>query len=70
MWATVQLVDEKQTYKFVAHQWIRRKNLPWLMCKTCGLLLLKNAFTKWCDSKDCLNEIHSEFSNARIRYTR
>lgn len=38
------------------------KGIPWLVCAKCGLVALRNPFTKWCMSNGCN---HSEHPNYR-----
>ena len=47
-------------YKFEGHNPIKRKSMPWLVCKHCGLIYLRNKFTSWAIKKGCMNHWHPE----------
>lgn len=36
-----------------AHQWVKWKSIPWLVCKRCGLVWLKNLATSLAVRKGC-----------------
>jgi hypothetical protein len=40
------------------------KCIPWLVCKKCGLIYLKNDFTQWCIRMGCNNEDHPNYKAA------
>lgn len=68
-WVTVQIEDEEISYKYEAHSIIPLKNTPWLYCKYCGLLVLKNKFSQWCYRMGCLNEYHNQYSQMLLKFT-
>lgn len=49
---------DKFSYKYEAHAPTKVKFMPWLMCKHCGLVYLRNEFTNWAIKKGCLNHYH------------
>jgi len=67
MWVTEEIgVTPKEVYKHVAHgPWIPMKGTGKTYCKGCGLLNAKNAFTKWCVRKGCLNDLHPSYQAKR-----
>ena len=57
--------NETIRYTYEAHTFVKMyRSLPWLVCKHCGLLLLRNDFTQWCVSKGCLHEYHPGYKKA------
>lgn len=56
-----------EKYKFEIHEPVRIKSLPWLVCRKCGLVYLKNDFTFWCMKKGCNNEDHEDYNKERER---
>lgn len=45
------------------------KNFPWNICKYCGLVLLRNAFTEWCRKMGCNNKDHPQYEAKRRELT-
>lgn len=35
------------------------------MCSNCGLIKLKNTFSKWCIKTGCLHELHPQYKSKR-----
>jgi len=71
MWVTYQgPSDFVVKYEYEPHNFVKLyKGIPQLVCKHCGLVTLRNDFTRWCISKGCLNEYHSGYKAAmRGRY--
>lgn len=60
---------EKITYKFEKHSPVKSKSFPWMYCKYCGLVYLKNRFTKWAIKTGCLNEYHIDYKRMRKHFT-
>lgn len=64
-------IERRQPYKFEAHHFAASKKLPWLRCKHCGLLTLRNELTAWCTKMGCNASDHPEYAsrcrNARPR---
>lgn len=68
-WVPAQIEDVEETYSYEAHTPIPLKGTPWLYCRFCGLLYLKNQFTRWCIRMGCNNSIHPQFDKIRTKYT-
>ena len=49
------------SYVYEKHFPVKVKFMPWLMCKYCGLVFLKNNLTKWCIKMGCAHEDHPAF---------
>lgn len=45
-WKTVSSIIEKEVYKYQKHSPQKVKFIPWLMCKSCGLIYLNNRPTR------------------------
>lgn len=54
----------KRPYRRENHAYIQRKRLPKPVCKHCGLLLLRNALTSWCDAHGCNYADHPDYRAA------
>jgi len=54
-----------EAYKFEAHHFEKRKRIQWQVCSKCGLIALRNDFTRWAIKKGCNNEDHPEFARRR-----
>jgi hypothetical protein len=64
---TAKLSDfEVVKYSYEAHSPVKVKQLPWPVCRHCGLVYLKNEFTRWCIGKGCNNSYHPEFGRAKL----
>lgn len=60
-------ISKKQAYKMEPHIFTTfSKRLPYLVCKHCGLLSLRNELTEWCRRMGCNASDHPEY-NARCR---
>lgn len=59
-------IEKRQPYKLEPHAFAPSKKLPWLRCKRCGLLTLRNEFTEWCIRMGCNASDHPEYA-ARCR---
>lgn len=60
-WVTVQLEDEEIKYKYESHKPVVLKNTPWLYCRYCGLVYLRNPITQWSIRMGCLSSYHPQF---------
>jgi hypothetical protein len=58
------------TYTYEAHSPQKRKNIPWPICKYCGLVYLNNDFTRWAVKMGCNNNDHPGYAAARLKFTR
>ena len=54
-----------QGFVFQAHQPTKRRGIPWLVCRACGLVFLHNALTRWCIRRGCNHEDHPEWRTLR-----
>lgn len=58
--------DRKEPYKYEGHSPATSKKMPWLLrCKFCGLVYLKNEFTKRCIKAGCNHKDHPEYRKWR-----
>jgi hypothetical protein len=65
VWITTKIEDVEIKYSYEPHQFVKLyKSIPWLVCKSCGMVLLRNDFTRWCNKMGCLNEYHPGYKNA------
>lgn len=62
-WIPAEIEDEVITYSFDPHSPIKLKGTPWLHCKYCGLLYLRNKITRWCIKMGCNNSYHKNYKN-------
>ncbi len=64
-WVTVKLSDfdgqEVTVYKMEGHKPKPMKGLPWVCCSSCGLLFLKNEFTRMCIKYGCHYDLHAGY---------
>ena len=58
-------ICRKQPYKMEPHQFATVKKIPWLRCKSCGLLTLRNKFTQWCVKMGCNASDHPSYESHR-----
>jgi hypothetical protein len=42
-----------EAFKHVGHSFVAVKGLPWPVCKSCGLVRLRNPLTDWCVRHGC-----------------
>lgn len=68
-WVTVQLEEKEIVYKYEQHAPIPLKGTPWLYCKYCGLLYLKNNFTRWAIRMGCMNRFHPTHNKMLAHFT-
>ena len=68
-WVPAQLEDIEIKYIYEKHSPISLKGSPWLYCKHCGLLYLRNEFTQWCVRMGCYNEYHPMYKKTLNRLT-
>jgi hypothetical protein len=54
-----------EPYKLHAHDFQPRKRMPWLVCRGCGLVRLRNRRTAWAERMGCLWRKHPE-ARARL----
>lgn len=45
-------------YEMENHSWTKSGSFPWEYCRYCGLIALRNKFTKWAINKGCNNSYH------------
>lgn len=57
---------ESEPYKLHGHSWEKKKKLPWIVCRSCGLLSLRNPLTAWCERMGCLFRRHPDYPR-RVR---
>ncbi len=59
-------IQRKVAYKMEPHHFAVVKRIPWLRCKSCGLVTLRNALTEWATRMGCNASDHPEYSS-RVR---
>lgn len=57
---------ETEPYRMQPHSWGKRKRMPWLVCRKCGLISLRNQLTGWCERTGCLFRRHPAYG-AQVR---
>ncbi len=53
----------RRAYRLVPHHFGTRKRMPWPVCKSCGLISLRNRFSQWCEKMGCEHERHPEYAS-------
>jgi ribosomal protein L32 len=54
---------DNRTYKYVGHSFTPLKGAGKQVCKSCGLMLLRNQITDWCVSHGCFHDVHPQYKN-------
>ena len=57
------------SYTYAPHSPAKRKNMPWHVCRNCGLVYLNNAFTAWAIKVGCNNNEHPDIDAMRHKFT-
>lgn len=66
MWVTIPYTEDKITYSYEPHNMKKLyKGIPQLVCVHCGIVALKNDFTRFCISKGCQNRYHPDYNKMR-----
>lgn len=60
-WVPGKLEDIEIIYSYEKHSPISLKGTPWLYCKYCGLLYLRNDITQWCIRMGCSYRYHPTY---------
>lgn len=60
-WVTAEIKDKEIVYSFESHSPVALKGTPWLYCKYCGLVYLRNKLTRWCIKSGCNNAYHKDY---------
>jgi hypothetical protein len=68
-WVPAQIDDEEIKYTYEPHSPVILKGVNVLYCKYCGLLYLKNPFTKWCIRMGCANRYHPHYNKMMEKFT-
>ena len=68
-WVPAQIEDEEIKYTYERHAFVLLKPASCYYCKYCGLVRLKNKFTKWCIRMGCNNEYHPTYMRMRNHFT-
>lgn len=59
---SIREIGRKQPYKMEPHSFTKlSKSFPWLYCKHCGLVSLRNELTEWCRRMGCNASDHPEY---------
>ncbi len=66
-WRTISFneISDEEKYTFENHTPIKYKNFPWLVCKHCGLVYLRNRFSQWAVRMGCNNRYHPNHKKIR-----
>lgn len=69
VWKTVDFSDisTEVKYTFEKHSPATIKGIPWLVCKNCGLVYLRNRFTAWSIKQGCNSDYHRDYNKIRAR---
>lgn len=51
----------REAYKLHPHSWGQKKRIPWVVCKSCGLIGLRNSLTRWCEKMGCNFDRHPDY---------
>jgi hypothetical protein len=62
-WQRVEFEEVNVVYKFEPHSPVKTSVFPWMYCKKCGLLYLRNSLTAWCIDKGCDFGYHSDYKH-------
>ena len=62
-WVIAEIEDRELKYSFEAHTPIPLKGTPWLYCRYCGLVYLRNPITRWCIKMGCNANYHPNYNN-------
>jgi hypothetical protein len=54
-----------EPYTMEHHAPVKLRSIPWLVCRKCGLVYLKNPFTAWCVKHGCNSEDHPSYARQR-----
>lgn len=55
---------EQRKYKNVGHQFALMKGVGKQVCKSCGLIALRNRAADWCIDKGCWYDVHPQYKSA------
>ena len=56
---------KQETYSLQPHSFHFNKRIGKQVCKSCGLVMLRNRFSDWSVQKGCLSELHSDYQRMR-----
>jgi hypothetical protein len=62
-WIPAEIEDIEITYSYEKHSPKQLKGTPWLYCRYCGLVYLKNKVTRWCIKMGCNHEYHKDYNH-------
>jgi hypothetical protein len=63
--------EEQPKYEgFIPHRWDKLRFLPWLVCRSCGLIRARNLATDWCVRMGCDHEWHPQYKATMRALTR
>lgn len=58
---------KKEPYKMVGHSFVLNSRIGKSVCKTCGLVALRNQFTDWAVRMGCMSEDHPNYGRERAK---
>lgn len=61
---------DSRRYNYVGHSWVPIKGVGKMVCKSCGLVALRNPLTDWCVDKGCNYDVHSSYKHKVKTLTR
>ncbi len=56
---------QKDTYKMQEHSFVFYSKAGKSICTKCGLLALKNEFSRWSIDKGCFSDVHPQYQTKR-----
>ena len=62
-WVIANIEDEEIKYSYESHSTQKIKGMPWLYCKHCGLVFLRNKLTNWCAKMGCNYSYHKNYES-------
>lgn len=69
-WVPAQIDDESEVkYSYESHSTLNLKGTPYVYCRYCGLVFLKNELTRWCIRMGCNNKYHPLFKQMVHKFT-
>lgn len=69
-WIQTEIEDREITYSHEKHSPVPLKGTPWMYCKYCGLVYLKNRITRWCIRMGCNSDYHPQFKTMLNRFSK
>ena len=68
-WVPAQIEDVEEKYSYEGHSPVILKGVNCYYCRYCGLVYLKNKFTRWCIKMGCNHSYHPQYKKIRDKFT-